>query len=162
MNPLQKENNKLLKVKKNIDKFTSENFTNWKLVLFWIIIIELLASMFEYLFIGSNSISSQIPHTFSTELVVAVMFTGFVWACVHNFVFWNKTNFFYLILIGTLGLYIIVTNDVYFDFLVHNLEPTHFFSQTVSIVLFIELLFKLIITYLLYQLLMSLKNRKNI
>lgn len=159
----QEKNNKLLRAKATFDKVTSQNATNWKLVLFWLIIIELISSAFEYIFIGSPfSLENQIPNTVAVEFIVGIMIAGFVWACVYNFIFWNKTNFFYLVLFGMVGLYIIITHDVYFDFLLFNINPLHFLNIEFSFALVIELILKLIMTYLIYQLVISIKNSKSL
>ena len=155
------KNNKLYKVKAHFDKYTSQNATNWKLVLFWIIIIELLASIFEYLFIGSpvTLLENKIPNNMWSQFIVGLAITGYVWTCVYNFIFWNKTIFLYLILLGTFGLYVTITHDLYFDFLLTNINPLHLASIDFGFAFMIELFFKLLMTYLLYQLVMSYKNR---
>ncbi len=58
-----------------------------------------------------------------------------------------------------IGLYFIVTSDFTLQFLLRNLNPFHFFEFDFGVIFFIELFFKLIITYLLYQLIISYKNR---
>lgn len=153
--------NKLLNIKNSFDYITSENATNWKLVLFWIVIVELLATMFEYTFIGHPTFNiDTVNNTLTGQFIVGMTLTAFIWSCVYNFIFWNRTNFLYLILFGTLGLYLTVTHDLYFDFLISNINPIHLFSIGFSFAILIELIFKLIITYLIYQLVISLKVKK--
>lgn len=153
--------NKLLKAKYNFDKFTSQNSQNWRLVLFWIIIFELCASLLEYLtFENTNDFVIAMPDSLTKQFLIALAVTIFIWGCIYTFVFENKTLFFWLILFAVTGIYLIVTQDVSFNFLLHNMEPTHFFQANLSFALIVELLFKLIITYLIYQLIISLKNRK--
>lgn len=152
--------NRLLRVKNGFDKITSQNATNWKLVLFWILVFEFIASIIEFLYVDkSSSFSISIPHTLFTELLVASIVTLFVWFIIWNIIFENRKNIFRLATFSILGLYFIITNDFTLQFLLQNLNPLHFFDLEFGIVFFVELSFKLIITYLLYQLLISLKNR---
>ncbi len=156
----EENKNRLLSAKYNFDKITSQNATNWKLVLFWIIVFELIASIIEFLYVDkSSNYSITIPHTLFTELIVASMVTLFVWFIIWNIIFENKKNIFRLAIFSMIGLYFIITNDFTLQFLLHNLNPFHFFDFDFGVVFFVELSFKLIITYLLYQLLISLKNR---
>lgn len=158
---MSRENtNRLLRVKNGFDKITSQNATNWKLVLFWILVFEFIASIIEFLYVDkSSSFSISIPHTLFTELLVASIVTLFVWFIIWNIIFENRKNIFRLATFSMLGLYFIITNDFTLQFLLQNLNPLHFFDLEFGIVFFVELSFKLIITYLLYQLLISLKNR---
>lgn len=158
----EKQNeNRLLNIKNSFDKLTSENFTNWKLVLFWIVVFELLASMFEYSFIGHQTFKEvTLHHTLSGQLIVGLSLTGFVWMCVYNIIFLNKTNFLYLILFGTLGLYFVVTHDLYLQFLINNINPIHMFELGFGIEVMIELIFKFIIFYLIYELIVTLTKKR--
>ncbi len=155
------ETNKIIlkKIKQNFDKITSNNATNWKLVLFWILLFEVIASVIEFLYVD-KSIAYSIPlqHTLLTEILVAFTVTAFVWFCVYNIIFENKNNIFKLATFSIVGLYFVITSDFTLQFLMLNLNPLHFFDLDFGVVFFIELFFKLVITYLLYQLLISFKN----
>jgi Na+/H+-translocating membrane pyrophosphatase len=150
---------KIKRLKYNFDKITSQNATNWKLVFFWIIVFEVLASIIEYLFVDTTSISTHIPHTIFTELIVAILITLFVWFCVYNLIFGTKVGGIKLFFFSIVGLYFVVTNDFTLKFLLQNLNPYHFFDLKFGLVFFIEFFFKLLIIYLIYQLLVCIKNR---
>lgn len=153
---------KLKKIKENFDKVTSNNSQNWQLVVFWIIIFEIFATLFEYLFVGnSTSFIITVQDSIAKEFFIGVYFTIFVWACVYNFIFWNLTNVLWLCLIAVTGVYFIVTNDLTLNLLMHNFFPVHYLEATFSYALLIELFFKLILTYLIYQLILSLKNQNS-
>lgn len=153
--------NKLLKVKHNFDRLTSQNSQNWQLVLFWIVVFELSASILEYFtFENSASFVMAMPESLTKEFFIGVAVTTFVWGCIYNFVFGNKTLFLWMVLFAMTGMYMMVTHDMTFNFVLHNLEPTHFMNANLSLELVLEILFKLIITYLIYQLIVSLRNRK--
>lgn len=154
---------KLLKIKFLFDSFTSNHSKNWELIIFWIIIFELFASLFDYTFL-SNPISfiPILSHSFLTELIISVFFVFFIWISIMNLLFWNLKNFFYTLLYGFFFLYLFFTNDINLSFLFHNIEPLHFFSISFSLFLCIELFIKVIITYLFYQLFKSIKYLKSL
>jgi uncharacterized membrane protein len=155
----EKNKKTLKKAKHNSDKITSQNATDWKLFLFWILFFEVIASVIEFLYVEKSiSYSVPIPHTIVTELLVACTVTAFVWFCIYNIIFENKNNIFKLATFSIVGIYFVITNDFTLQFLMLNLNPFHFFDLDFGVVFFIELFFKLIITYLLYQLLISFKN----
>ncbi|PLY08836.1 MAG: hypothetical protein C0625_01335 [Arcobacter sp.] len=156
------ENNKLRlkKAKHNFDKITSQNSTDWKLVLFWIIVFEFIASVIEFLYVDkSDTYSISVPHTLFTEAIVALFVTLYVWFFIYNIIFENRKNIFRLAIFSMIGLYFIITNDFTLQFLLQNLNPFHFFDFNFGVVFFIELFFKLLIAYLLFQLIISIKNR---
>ena len=149
----------LKKVKHRFDRITSANATNWKLVLFWIFVFEVIATIVEYIYVDkSEQFTVPIPHTFLNELLVACIVTLFVWFCIYNIIFENKKNIFKLAIFSIVGLYFIVTNDFTLQFLAQNLNPYHFFDLEFGVIFFIELFFKFLITYLLYQLFISIRN----
>ncbi len=156
------ENNrkKLKQVKDSFDKITSQNSTNWKLVLFWILLFEVVSSIIEFLNVEkSKEYSVSITHTLTIELLLALMVAFFVWLCIYTIIFESKKNVFRLAILFLLGLYFVVTSDLTLQFLIHNLNPLHFFEYEFGLVFFIELFFKLILFYLFYQLVVSIRNR---
>ncbi len=147
------------RVKHSFDKITSENSTNWKLVLIWIIIFEIIASALEYLFADKVSkYSIELTHTLTTELILATVVTLFVWLCIYNIIFENRKYIARLIFIGIIGLYFIITSDFTLQFLLQNINPLHFFDIEFGFIFFIEVFLKILITYLIYQFIISLKN----
>ena len=151
---------KILKIKNIFDRITSANSSNWQLVLFWIIIFELFASVFEYTFFD-NSISFivLVSNSIGQEFLISLLFAAFIWFCVYNFIFWNIKNFMLTVLYASFGLYLFYTKDLTLSFLLHNIEPFHFFTSGISFILVFELLIKLIITYLIFQLVKSYKSQ---
>lgn len=152
---------KLKKFKYNFDKITSQNSQNWKLVLLWIVVFELFSSVLEYLsYEKSFLFISSFPSGFYLEISIALLFTLFLWLCVINIIFFKRSNFLTLILYTCFGIYWIITKDLTFSFLFHNLEPLHFVNEQFTFLLFIELCIKIIILYLLYQLIISYGSSK--
>lgn len=153
---------KLKKVKYGFDKITSQNSTNWKLVLFWIFLLEIAASLIEFLSIDKSvEYSVAVSNTWTTQVLVGLAVTIFVWFCIYNIVHDDTKNRFRLLILTLIGLYFVVTNDFTLQFLLNNLNPMHFFELDFGGILILELLFKLIILYLIYQLILSTKKSKN-
>lgn len=151
----------LIKLKYNFDKITSENSQNWKLVILWIVLFELFASLLEYSSNDYNSIFiSTIPEGFYLELFIAIVLIVFLWLCIINIIFFKKSNFLTLILYTCFSFYWLITKDLTFNFLLHNLEPLRFLEEQLSFLLLLELFIKFIILYLIYQLIISYSSRK--
>lgn len=156
------ENNKqkLKQVKYNFDRITSQNSTNWKLALFWILFFEVVSSLIEFIYVDKSAeYSVHITHTLIIELTLASMVALFVWFCIYNIIFESKRNVFRLAILSVIGAYLIITSDLTLRFLIHNLNPFHFFDYEFGAVFFLELFFKLILAYLIYQLVVSIRNR---
>lgn len=154
---------KLKKIKENFDLITSQNATNWKLVLIWIVLIEIFAAIIEFLnFDNSEKFSVYMEHTLSTEITLGIAVTLFVWFCIYNIIFENRKYINRLIFIGIIASYFIITNDFTLGFLLQNMNPLHFFDLEFGFVFIIELLFKILIIYLFIQLIKSLRNQDEI
>lgn len=152
---------KLKIVKDSFDKITSQNSTNWKLVLFWIFFFEVISAIFEFIFVDKYvEYSVSIPHTLTTEILVGLIVTAFVWYCIYNIIFDDPKNKFRLLILTLVGLYFVVTNDYSLQFLMNNLNPLHFLELDFGGILILELFLKLIILYLIYQLIVSTKKIK--
>ena len=150
---------RLKKVKYGFDKITSQNSTNWKLILLWIFIFEIIASVIEYLY--ADEVSKyvvSIPNSLAIELILAFSVTLFVWFCIYNIVFENRKLIIRLIFIGILGLYFILTKDFSLQFLLQNINPLHFFDLEFGLIFFIELFLKILMAYLVYQFIITLRN----
>ncbi len=153
---------KLQDYKNTFDKITSQNAQNWKLAFYWVICLELIASLFEYLFFtNSETFVNLLPAGAFTQFLISLFLVSLIWACVYTFIFDTRQNVMRLILIFLISSYLFITQDFTLNFLLHNLEPLHLFQGGFSIALVIELIFKLIITYLLYQVLISFRQNRD-
>ena len=153
-----KNNKKSLKYK--FDKVMSNNAKDWQLALFWIVTFELFASMFEYYFVEkSHSYVEFVPNTFSNEIYIAVMVVLFIWFCVYNLIFISKTNLLYLGLYGVICSYLVVTQDVTFNLIAHNLNPMEL-DIGGGIYFTVQLFFKLLITYLIFHLVIAYRHNQ--
>lgn len=159
---LQENSSSLKKAKFYFDKVTSNNGTDWLLALVWVVFFELISSIieFEYLDVAQTYVY-HIPHNFITELIVAFMVVAFAWFCVMGIIFMKRSTYFLIAFYAIFGLYMIITSDVTFNLLVHNLvnpfELDNFNLYFVS-----QILIKVITTYLIYMTYVSLKNSKKI
>ena len=156
------DKDRLKVVKESFDKITSQNSKNWKLVLFWIFSFELISAILEFIFVDKYVVYSlSIPHTLTSEVLVGLSVTAFVWYCIYNIIFDDPKSKFKLLILTLVGLYFVVTNDYSLKFLLNNLNPLHFLELDFGAILIIELLLKLIILYLIYQLIISAKKINN-
>ncbi|MDD2895261.1 MAG: hypothetical protein PHG81_04500 [Aliarcobacter sp.] len=163
---MQVENNNISlyqKVKNRFDLITSNNGTNWLLALNWILVIEFFSAVLEYLFIDSaKNFVIYIPDGMLKELLIAVMIVVFIWYSIYNFVFMKKEQFFIFTLYISLCIYLLITNDLSFNLLAHNLN---FFEMTIDgfgFYLIFQLLLKFIIFYLIYKMLLAFRNRNRL
>ncbi len=153
---------KYIDLKNNFDKITSNNSESWSLALFWIVIFEILATLIEYSFVHQTpSIMLHIPDGVYSEIIIGLIVTVYIWLCVYNLVFWNKSFILFLILFGFIGLYLITTHDFVFDLFINNINIFRLIQSDTGINLIIQLFFKIIIFYLIYQLIKSLRTSKN-
>ncbi len=148
-------------LKNNFDKITSNNSASWSLALFWIVIFEILATMIEYSFVHQTpSVMLHIPDGVYSEIIIGLIVTVYIWLCIYNLVFWNKSSILYLILFGFIGLYMVTTHDFVFDLFIDNINIFRLIQSDTGINLIIQLFFKIIIFYLIYQLIKSLRASK--
>ena len=147
-------------IKNKFDTITSENGKNWLLALNWILVIEYLSSIIEYQFLeSSKSYIEYIPNGVYKELIIATLIVITVWYSVYNFIFVKKQNFFTFMLFVTMCLYLFLTKDLTFNLLLHNINIYQTITDGFSIYMIIQLLLKFIILYLIFKMLLALKNR---
>ncbi|PLY09441.1 MAG: hypothetical protein C0626_10700 [Arcobacter sp.] len=152
---------KYIALKDNFDKITSNNSASWSLALFWIVIFEILASLIEYSFVHQpSSVMLHIPDGIFTEIIIGLIVTVYIWLCIYNLIFWDKSSILYLILFGFVGIYMITTHDYFLDFLINNINIFRLIQSDTGINLIIQLFFKLIIFYLIFQVVKSLRASK--
>jgi uncharacterized protein YjbI with pentapeptide repeats len=128
--------------------WSSNHSQDWLLSLYWIISLTLGASFIKFLNPKFNTLAETLLASFT---IMALMFLINI-----NFVNWRKSNSFVVILIYTM-LYCFVTKDYTFKIFSNLINPfsimTHGDSLTFGL-----LCFKLVIGYLLYQFIISLRQ----
>lgn len=143
-----------------LNKIFSNNYQDWQLVLSWIVFFEIFASVFEYFLLdNATKLVTYIPESLTKNLAIAILVSLFVWTCVFNIVFMKRTNLLLLFIFASIGGYLFITHDVTFSILIYNLNPSEFFSHDFGFNFILQLFFKGIITYLVYLLVVSLRNR---
>lgn len=150
---------KIKDLKHHFDKFTSNHSQSWSLALFWIVLFEITATLIEYHLVHTKPhIMYMLPNAIYVELLIAAILTLYLWLCIYNLIFWNKSSILYLVLIGFVGLYLVDTHDFRFDLFMNNINPFRLIQSEFGINFIIQFIFKFIIFYLIYQLILSLKS----
>ena len=148
------------KVKYKFDLITSNNGTNWLLALNWILILEFLSTIIEYQFVDvAKNFVIHIPNSLQKELAIAVMIVLFIWYSIYNFIFMKKEQFFVFTLYLSICVYLLSTNDLSFNLLAHNLNIFEITIDGFGFYMVFQLFLKFIIFYLIFKMLIALKNR---
>lgn len=162
-NLINKNNFTLKNLKYKFDTITSENGRNWLLALNWILVIELISSIIEYQFLDiSKGYIEHIPDGIFKELFIAILIVLFSWYSIYNFIFMRKHEFFIFTLYLSLCIYLLITNDLSFNLLFHNLNIFEVTLAGFGFYSIIQIVLKFIIFYLIYKMIIAIKNRNNI
>ena len=148
------------KVKYKFDLITSNNGTNWLLALNWILVLEFLSAIMEYQFVDiAKKFVIHIPNSLQKDLATAVMIVLFIWYSIYNFIFMKKEQFFVFTLYLSICVYLLSTNDLSFNLLAHNLNIFEITIDGFGFYMVFQLFLKFIIFYLIFKMLIALKNR---
>ena len=148
------------KVKYKFDLITSNNGTNWLLALNWILVLEFLSAIMEYQFVDiAKKFVIHIPNSLQKELLIAVMIVLFIWYSIYNFIFMKKEQFFVFTLYLSICVYLLSTNDLSFNLLAHNLNLFEITIDGFGFYMIFQLFLKFIIFYLIFKMIVALKNR---
>lgn len=148
------------KVKYKFDLITSNNGTNWLLALNWILVLEFLSAIMEYQFVDiAKKFVIHIPNSLQKELLIAVMIVFFIWYSIYNFIFMKKEQFFVFTLYLSICVYLLSTNDLSFNLLAHNLNIFEITIDGFGFYMIFQLFLKFIIFYLIFKMIVALKNR---
>lgn len=149
-------------LKEKFDLITSSGGKNWLLALNWIFVLEFTSTIIEYAFIQkAQNFIEPISSGFVKELSIAILIVLFIWYSIYNFIYMHKEKFFLFTLYISVCIYLLVTNDISFNLLLHNLNPFELMINGFSFYLIIQLILKILILYLIYKMLVAFKNRKN-
>ncbi|BAK72405.1 MAG: hypothetical protein RBQ84_02510 [Arcobacter sp.] len=158
------KNNSIYKnLKYKFDLITSNGGKSWLLALNWILVLEFLSSIIEYEFLDiSKKYIEYVPDGLLKELLVALMIVLFIWYSIYNFIFMKKEQFFVFTLYLSVCFYLLVTHDLSFNLLFHNLNILEILKDGFGFYVIIQILLKVIIFYLIYKMIIALKNRNKI
>ncbi|KAB7885599.1 hypothetical protein [Poseidonibacter ostreae] len=143
------------------DKITSNNGKDRILALIWIFILEFTSTVLEYEYLDtSEQYIFHMEDGLTKEIFIASLFVLFIWYSVYSIVFMYRKQFITLALYGSVCIYLLITHDITFNLLIHNLNPGNLFENGFGFYLLIQLFLKLIITYLVIKMLISIKKQK--
>jgi hypothetical protein len=150
-------------IKSKFDFITSNNGTNWLLALNWILVLEYFSAVLEYVFIDSaKKFVINIPDGMLKELLIAIMIVVFIWYSIYNFVFMKKEQFFIFTLYLSMCIYLLITNDLSFNLLAHNLNLFEITIDGFGFYMMFQIFLKFLILYLIYKMLIALKSRNKL
>lgn len=136
----------------------SSNYSqNWILPILWIIIFGLFNSFYQFMIIENNN--KDLVY-FSNDLFLGILVFSF--SCFYIYILLESKKFnIYLSLISFSVVlyifYVLVTNDFYLTFFAINTNPFSIMKNGEHLTL-IGLLFRVIIAYLIYQLIISIRQ----
>lgn len=158
-----KKNISLKDIKYKFDVITSENGKNWLLALNWIVILEFFSSFIEYHFLDiAKTYIKYIPDGIYKELSIAIFIVLFIWYSIYNFIFMQKQKFLTFTLYISICMYLLSTQDMSFNLLLHNLNIFEVTLGGFGFYMISQILLKIIIFYLIYKMLVAFKNRNKI
>ena len=162
-NTINKNNYSFKKLKYKFDLITSDDGKNWLLALNWILLLELISSVIEYQFLDiAKTYIEYIPDGIYKELTIAMFIVLFTWYSIYNFIFMRRNQFFIFTLYISVCIYLLFTHDMSFNLLLHNLNIFEVTLEGFGFYVLIQILLKFIILYLLYKMLIVIKNRNKI
>lgn len=142
------------------DKLTSNNGTDSVLCFIWLVFFQFLSTILEYEYIDiSHNYVYFIQDGIYKELLISFIFVLFIWYCVYSIIFMYRKQFITLALYTSVCLYLLITHDISFNLLIHNLNPYELIIDGFGFYLFFQLFLKLIITYLLIKMLIVIRNK---
>lgn len=148
-------------IKNRFDAITSNNGKDWFLALLWIFIFEFTSSILEYEYLEKAKFYIEpIPEGLLKELSIALLIVLFIWYSIYNFIFMRKNQFFILTLYTSICVYLLVTNDITFNLFLHNLNPLEVAIDGFGFYMLSQIFLKFLILYLIYKMLLAIKNRK--
>lgn len=144
------------------DKITSNNGKDRILILIWILIFEFTSTVLEYEYLDiSEKYIFHMQDGLMKEMLITLLFVLFIWYSVYSIVFMYRKQFITLTLYGLVCVYLVITHDITFNLLIHNLNPGSLLEDGFGFYLFIQVFLKLIITYLVIKIFISFKKQKN-
>lgn len=140
-----------------IHGISSNHSQDWLLPILWIIIFGLFNSFYQFIILEDND--NNLMH-FSNDLFLEILVFSF--SCFYIYILLESKKFnIYLSLISFSVVlyifYVLVTNDFYLTFFAINTNPFSIMKNGEHLTL-IGLLFRVIIAYLIYQLIISIRQ----
>ncbi|UTJ07026.1 hypothetical protein [Arcobacter roscoffensis] len=141
--------------------FTSKHGTDWFLALTWIFVFEIISSIIEYKFLDySRTYVIDIQAGVFKELLIAVFVSFFVWHFVYSIIEMQKNQFYFLVMYVALIAYFVVTNDITFNLLFHNIiNPFEYEINGFTPYTAVQIFIKIIMLYLFFMMFKGLRHK---
>lgn len=153
--------NNLQNLRYKFDTITSRNGKDWLLALNWILVLELLSTILEYNLVQkAQNFVEPLNDGLLKELSIAFLIVVFIWYTVYNIIFMHKEKFLLFTLYISICIYLLFTNDLSFNLLLHNLNPFELLIDGFGFYMIVQIILKLTILYLIYKMLIAFRNRK--
>ncbi len=134
-----------------VHKISSNHSQDWLLVLYWIITIGFISSLFNFYLIDKHTISNTIKEYHITIFIISTLFLSIIYYCL-------KTIPKLFDLVFLFSMYILITHDIhYLSYFANNLNPFSVMKNSDSITI-VALVFKITLGYLYYQLIISIRQ----
>ncbi len=131
----------------------SNHSQNWLLPIFWIIFLGLLNSYFQPLDFYTMNHSDILYKEIFTGLLISLTTFVFLLSLIEHKIYYNYISSFFIILL----VYLIFTNDIYFSDFANSVNPFSIMTKGEELS-FGTLIYKIIIAYLIYQLIVSIRQ----
>ncbi|NVJ52826.1 MAG: pentapeptide repeat-containing protein [Campylobacteraceae bacterium] len=131
----------------------SNHSQNWLLPIFWIIFLGLLNSYFQPLDFYTMNHSDILYKEIFIGLLISLTTFVFLLSLIEHKIYYNYISSFFIILL----VYLIFTNDIYFSDFANSVNPFSIMTKGEELS-FGTLIYKIIIAYLIYQLIISIRQ----
>ena len=134
-------------------EWSSEHSQNWILVLFWILVFSMGYSLMNY------SLSCDIRENTLSSIIISFLFIFNAFPLIIENIHENKElkKFFLAFVFLIIGIYVYITNDLLLEMPAKAINPFSLMDSTYEIN-GLELMFKVVIAYLIYQLIISVRQ----
>jgi len=132
---------------------SSNHSQNWLLPIFWIVFFGLLNSYFQPLNFYTMNHVDVLYKEFFIGLLVSLTTFVFLLSLIQHKIYYNYVSSFFIILFA----YLVFTNDIYFSDFANSVNPFSIMTKGEELSFGI-LIYKIIIAYLIYQLIISIRQ----
>ncbi len=132
---------------------SSNHSQNWLLPIFWIVFFGLLNSYFQPLNFYTMNYVDVLYKEFFVGLLASLTTFVFLLSLIQHKIYYNYVSSFFIILF----VYLVFTNDIYFSDFANSVNPFSIMTKGEELTFGI-LIYKIILAYLIYQLIISIRQ----
>lgn len=133
-----------------LHEWSSDHSQNWTLPLFWILFLSMTYSAIEYIFIDKNVLKESF-------IGLSISFLSFPFILSNLIENLNIKKYFLSFIFLVIGIYFFITTDYLLEIPAKAINPFSFMRNDEEIN-GIQLIFKVIIAYLIYQFIISIRQ----